>query len=276
MAVSTSASPLLPAVFVNHGAGPMPLMKSPDQADLLRSWRPGTKIHNLLNDPRVRCVIMVSAHHKSDRPGVVAVQSDGPAAAGRMLFDYGGFPPETYRYSLDNPGDAAVSDAVARAVEGAGFRVKRESGRGYDHGCFVPLLAIGVPARTPVVQVSLMAGYDAAAHAKLGAALAPLRAQGCLLVGSGMTFHNLPAFFKGGGAAHKKAAEFDAALQAAVTAGRPLAEWERLPHARFAHPDEDHLVPLLVAAGSAQAGGRVEASTSEMSGFVSSQFIFYD
>jgi aromatic ring-opening dioxygenase catalytic subunit (LigB family) len=122
---------------------------------------------------------------------------------------------------------------------------------------FVPFLLMFPDADIPVLQLSLQAGFDPAAHLAIGRALAPLRDEGVLIVGSGMSYHNLRAFYPRDERAIAASLAFDAALTAAV--GDPdatvraaaLTDWKRLPDAVACHPREEHLLPLMVVAGAA-------------------------
>ena len=128
--------------------------------------------------------------------------------------------------------------------------------RGFDHGMFAPMAVIYPRADVPVLQLSLKTGLAPADHLALGRALAPLRDEDVLIVGSGLSYHNLRAF---GPAARAPSAAFDAWLEStlamsdAATRSGTLAAWERAPAARLAHPREEHLVPLMVAVGAAES-----------------------
>ncbi len=151
------------------------------------------------------------------------------------------------------PGSPDLAARVREQLEGAGIVSTANAERGLDHGVFVPFRLMYPDATIPIVQLSILASYDPAAHRALGAALAPLRDEDVLIVGSGMSFHNLGTVFD-----HERlhAERFDTWLTEAVT-GDPmkraeaLTHWTDAPSARQAHPDEDHLVPLFVAAGAA-------------------------
>src|SRR6185437_16742539 len=135
----------------------------------------------------------------------------------------------------------------------AGFASGEDPARGFDHGAFVPLKLTYPAADVPTVQLSLKRGLDPAEHLAIGRALAPLRDEGVYILGSGMSYHNLRLF---GAAGRAPAAEFDAWLREAMGKGaaeraRWLAEWQKAPSARRAHPREEHLLPLMVAAGAA-------------------------
>ena len=132
----------------------------------------------------------------------------------------------------------------------AGIESRNEAARGFDHGVFVPLLLSYPDARLPVVQLSLRAGLDAGEHLAIGRALQPLRREGVLIIGSGMSYHNMRGFGSGGALAHSR--RFDEWLKRTVEedAAR-LVDWTSAPSARECHPREEHLLPLMVAAGAA-------------------------
>lgn len=139
----------------------------------------------------------------------------------------------------------------------AGFDSDSDSERGLDHGVFVPLKLVYPDADVPVLQLSLLSDMDPARHLAIGRALAPLRDQGVLIVGSGMSYHNLRRMFSGQG--NDAAEAFDAWLAEAVTDTDPttradkLTHWDAAPGARDSHPEAEHLLPLMVAAGAAGA-----------------------
>jgi aromatic ring-opening dioxygenase catalytic subunit (LigB family) len=147
---------------------------------------------------------------------------------------------------------------VRSLLRAAGIDADEDDARGFDHGVFVPFLLMYPDADVPVVQLSLQAGLDPAAHLAIGRALAPLRDEGVLIVGSGMSYHNLREFFTADASTVQAAEEFDGALTAAVehadTTHRDarLMAWKQMPAALACHPRAEHLLPLMVAAG---AGG---------------------
>jgi aromatic ring-opening dioxygenase catalytic subunit (LigB family) len=171
-----------------------------------------------------------------------------------LLFDYGGFPDYTYRLTWPAPGAPELAARVRDLLSDAGIANGREAERGWDHGIFVPLKVMVPGADIPLVQLSLQHGLDPAAHLAIGRALKPLRDEGVLILGSGQTYHNMRGFFAGG-AVDEKAEGFDTWLRAAMIDGatrdEALIRWEDAPHARVAQPHEDHLLPLMVAAGAA-------------------------
>jgi Uncharacterized conserved protein len=184
-----------------------------------------------------------------------------------LIYDYSGFPAHTYRLEYPVPGDPQLARRLATLIAGHGQPADVDPDRGLDHGVFIPLKLVFPDADIPVVQLSLRADMDPAAHIEAGRALAGLRDEGVLVVGSGMSFHNMRGY--GDPRFSPIAAEFDAWLTATVESGpaereRRLREWTQAPHARLCHPPraEEHLLPLLVAAG-AGTGGRGRRIYSE-------------
>ncbi|RIA35364.1 aromatic ring-opening dioxygenase catalytic subunit (LigB family) [Hephaestia caeni] len=241
----------LPTLFIPHGGGPCffmdPAGGPPDPV-----WQPmQTYLAGLIAGlpERPRAILLVSGHWETARPSVHL------GAHPALLYDYYGFPEHTYRLRWDAPGAPDLGRRVAALLAAAEIESDEERERGWDHGVFVPMKVMAPEAEIPLLQLSLRADLDPAAHIAIGRALAPLRDEGVLIVGSGMSFHNLRAR---GPAVTPVAREWDAALTAAVTDPDPDARarrviaWDTLPHARFAHPREEHLLPLMVALG---AGG---------------------
>jgi aromatic ring-opening dioxygenase catalytic subunit (LigB family) len=239
---------MLPTYFISHGGGPWPYMK----AELAGMYdRLEASLQQIAaQTPKPRAVLMVTAHWEEPRFCVSA------AAAPGMIYDYGGFPEHTYRIVYPAPGAPALAARVRDMIEAAGLPAGSDADRGYDHGTFVPMAVLYPQADVPVVQLSLHRGYDPAAHLALGRALAPLRNEGVLVIGSGLSYHNLRRFNASGAQA---SAEFDRWLQATVVSAPPpertqrLLHWADAPSARIAHPREDHLLPLMVAVGAAES-----------------------
>jgi aromatic ring-opening dioxygenase catalytic subunit (LigB family) len=199
-------------------------------------------------DVKPKAVLVISGHWENPLPTFNIAAKPG------LLFDYYGFPEHTYRLKYPASGAPELAQRVRERLDREGFKTDVESKRGLDHGVFVPFLLIYPNADVPILQLSLQAGLDPALHLALGRALAPLRDQGVLIVGSGMSYHNLADMFSGRGAA--AAAAFDAWLGDAVRdpAAREqlLTRWREAPGGAASHPREEHLIPLMVAAGAAR------------------------
>ena len=171
-----------------------------------------------------------------------------------MLYDYYGFPPESYTITWPAPGAPTLASRVRELLDGAGIANDADAERGYDHGTFIPLKLTYPDADVPAIQLSLKQGLDPAEHIALGRALQPLRDEDVFIIGSGMTFHNLRAFRDPRAAPVADA--FDAWLRDSMTLdpdmrNERLTQWTSAPAARAAHPREEHLIPLMVASGAA-------------------------
>ncbi|RST52025.1 DODA-type extradiol aromatic ring-opening family dioxygenase [Variovorax sp. DXTD-1] len=262
----------LPTYFISHGGGPWPWMKKEmggvyDQlaaslADMPRQIgrTPGA-------------ILMVSAHWEAP---VFTVQGNPRPP---MIYDYGGFPAHTYEVRYDAPGSPQLAQRVQSLLTAAGQPAAIDPERGFDHGMFSPMAAMYPDASVPVVQLSLKRGLDPAEHLALGRALAPLRGENVLIVGSGLSYHNLRNF---GPQAHGVSKAFgdwldDTAVQASPQERvRQLQDWASAPSARMAHPREEHLIPLMVAVGAAEqeAGERIYHEDDFMGGLVVSSYRF--
>ncbi|KQP37395.1 class III extradiol ring-cleavage dioxygenase [Pseudorhodoferax sp. Leaf274] len=245
--MTASNTPRLPTYFISHGGGPWPWMK----AEMGNTY---ARLEAALADmPRQlgrkpAAVLMVSAHWEAPAFTVQAAAQPG------MLYDYGGFPPHTYEVHYRSPGAPALAQRVQALVQAAGLPAALDAERGYDHGMFSPMQAIYPQADVPVLQLSLRRGLDPAEHLALGRALAPLRDEDVLIVGSGLSYHNLRAF---GPQAAAPSQAFDDWLVQSLGAApaqrsQALVDWAQAPAARIAHPREEHLIPLMVAVGAAE------------------------
>jgi aromatic ring-opening dioxygenase catalytic subunit (LigB family) len=222
-----------------------------------------------------RAILVISGHW--EEPAFTA----GAAASPQLIFDYSGFPEHTYRLTWPAPGDPALARRVAEIVNKAGLPSALDGSRGYDHGVFVPLKVALPEAQVPVVTLSLAAqangSFDPALHLAAGRALAPLRDERVLIVGSGMSFHNLRAYFRP--ETHDASRAFDSWLTAAVESPAPrrdalLAGWRSAPYAGFSHPREEHLAPLFVAAGAGGQGAGKRIFNDEPMGAAISAYRF--
>ncbi|RME22638.1 MAG: dioxygenase [Deltaproteobacteria bacterium] len=245
------AGDALPTLYIPHGGGPCFFMEwtmgPPDTWERMRAWLQGLG-QRLAN---ARALLVVSAHWEEP---VVTVQT---GARPPLYFDYYGFPPHTYALTWPAPGAPDVARRAVALLQDAGFATATDPDRGFDHGVFVPLKVAVPDARIPTFQVSLRQGLDAPEHLAIGRALAPLRREGVRIIGSGMSFHNMGALMQGGGPRALQASRrFDAWLETVCAAPAPrrraaLANWQQAPDARFCHPREEHLLPLMVVAGAA-------------------------
>ena len=239
-----------PAIFLPHGGGPCFFMDW--------TWGPADTWHktqrflesvaaSLPAPPKA--LVVISGHW--EEPAFTA----SAAAEPKLIFDYGGFPEHTYRLTWPAPGDPELAKRVVAMLKDAQLPAKLDATRGFDHGVFVPLKVAFPEVKIPVVTLSMATSLDPELHLKAGRALAPLRNEGVLIVASGMSFHNLRAYF--GPETTERARAFDKWLTEALESpaserDAKLKAWHEAPFAAFAHPREEHLIPLMVAAG---AGG---------------------
>ena len=238
-----------PALFVSHGS-PMfalePGLLGPRLCEL------GAAL------PGVAAVLVVSAHWQSRGVRVATT------AAPETIHDFGGFPPELYQLQYPAPGAPDLARDAARLLADSGFAVAIDPRRGLDHGAWVPLRHLFSAAGVPVFQVSLPHDIDAPGARRLGAALAPLRDRGVLIVGSGSLTHNLHEVFGGRVDDPQYAQAFADWVRSAVASrdvGALVDYRRRAPDAARAHPTEEHYFPLLVALGASsddEAGEWIE------------------
>lgn len=263
----------LPTYFISHGGGPWPYV--PQMRLAARELE-----LSLVDIPRQlgltpSAILMISAHWEEPQFTVMA------SAKPSMLYDYGGFPENTYSVTYPAPGSPLLAARVKALIDSSGKPARLDNTRGFDHGAFCPLAVMYPDANVPVVQLSLRAGLDPAEHLALGRALAPLRDEGVLIIGSGLSYHNLRALGPNGTA---PSIAFDAWLQDALLAGTSaernckLTAWEQAPAARLAHPREEHLLPLMVAVGAAEGDAAFCIYHEErvFGGIVASSFRFGD
>lgn len=246
---SSGVGQTMPTLFVPHGAGPCFFM----------DWNPPTAWNAMADflkgiaatlPARPTAIVLVSGHWLQSTFSVTT------AARPTLIYDYHGFPPHTYELRYPAPGDPALASRIAGLLDGAALGGREDAQRGFDHGMFIPLKLMFPDADIPVVQLSLRSDLDPRAHIEAGRALQALRGEGVLIVGSGMSFHNMRGY--GDPRFAPISDEFDHWLTAAVELPPgerdwALQRWEDAPAARLCHPPraEEHLIPLLVAAGAA-------------------------
>jgi len=241
-------SETLPTYFISHGGGPWPWMKheQPGVFDALE--KSIVDVRQELKD-RPKAVLMISGHW--EEPAFTVSSGEHPG----MVYDYYGFPDYTYRIHYDAPGSPELAQRVQDLLRGGGVGAHLDPQRGYDHGTFSLMQPLYPEAQVPLVQLSLQRRLDPVLHLQIGRLLKPLRDEGVLIIGSGLSFHNLRLR---DARAQMPSHAFDAWLQHTLVDSPPhertwqLEHWEQAPYARVAHPREDHLLPLMVAVGAAE------------------------
>jgi len=233
----------MPSAYITHGGGPCFFMDwdPPHAWDELRAALEAI-IPGLPRRPRA--IVVVTAHWESPEFAIAS------GATPELIYDYGGFPPHTYSLTYPAPGDPELAARIGDLLTDAGIAHRLDPDHGWDHGVFIPLKVMEPDADIPIVAVSVRADLDPEAHLELGRALAPLRDDDVLIVASGSSFHHFSNF------GSPQAVDFDQWLNDTVVAPEKerwdaLVDWESAPYARHAHGREEHLIPLMVAAGAA-------------------------
>lgn len=238
----------MPSYFISHGGGPWPWIDEMRKGFAALEDSLAAMPGELPQEPTA--ILMISGHWEAKEARVMH------SAKPPMLYDYRNFPPHTYDVVYPAPGAPDIAERAKALLEAAGITATLDDTRGFDHGTFVPAYVMYPEAKVPVFQVSMLEGYDPAAHFAMGRALAPLRDEGVLIVGSGLSYHNLGHF---GPQAEVPSKAFDAWLGGVLDLApeartEALIHWEEAPYARVCHAEEDHLVPLFMALGAAEDG----------------------
>jgi 4,5-DOPA dioxygenase extradiol len=250
MAFSTRdpVMPTLPSLYVSHG--------SPMTA--LHPGATGARLAGLAAAlPRPEAIVVATAHWLTHAPQV------GAAALPATIHDFHGFPHELYELDYPAPGAPALAARVAMLLDGAGLAPRIDPARGLDHGVWVPLRLLYPQADIPVVPLSIQPGLGPAHQYAMGRALAPLRGEGVLVIGSGSITHNLHDFRAGYDATHEApyVRPFTGWIERKLAEGDTdaLLDYRRqAPFAERAHPTDEHLLPLFVALGAAGERPRVQ------------------
>lgn len=243
--------PLPRAVFISHGGGPLPLLGDPGHRRMVSC------LQTIAADiPRPDAILVVSAHWEETVPTLTAAGNPS------LIYDYYGFPPESYEIQYPCIGEPSLAREIHRKLGNRGIDARLDESRGLDHGVFVPLKIMYPQADIPCVQLSLVDTLDPLRHIEVGRALRNLADQNVLVIGSGFSFHNLKAFFApDSNETTRLNHAFEEWLQD-VCSNRELPEhqrqemlvnWDQAPGARFCHPREEHLLPLHVCYGVSQS-----------------------
>lgn len=238
----------MPTLFLSHGS-PMTALHHSAARDFLEHYAPEL--------PRPKAILIATAHFEARLPFLTADEKP------EMIYDFGGFPQPLFEMVYPAPGSPDMAVRAANLLQAAGYEAHPVTGRGFDHGTWVPLKLMYPDADIPVVQLSVQTQKGSAHHLALGAALQPLRDEGVLIVGSGSLTHNLYELARG-------RRDLDAPIQDWV---KDFAEWiadkveagdaqaiadyrTTAPFARENHPSEEHFLPLPFAMGAGGGPGR--------------------
>jgi len=256
-------------IYIPHGGGPLPLIDEASNKNLNEYLR---SIPGSISKPDA--IIVISAHWEES---VVSVTSNPNPP---LLFDYHGFPPETYEYQYPVPGYPQLAERSANLLKEAGIEVRLDGDRGLDHGVFVPLMLMYPQADIPCIQISLCDSLDPAFHINVGEALSSLRSENLLVLGSGFSFHNMQVLMSGQTSEDPKNQAFEQWL-VDTCANQNLSEserrqrlidWDQAPSGPYSHPREEHLIPLHVCYGIGGSAAKVDYQKPTVKEIVSSAY----
>lgn len=236
-------------IFISHGGGPMPLLGDPSHREMISCLK---SLAEKIGRPE--SIIVVSAHW--EEKAVTITSAEAPS----LIYDYYGFPEESYSITYPCQGFPELAGQVGKVLLSAGVEVNLDQERGFDHGLFIPLKIMYPNADIPCIQLSLLKSMDPEEHIVIGEALRSLTRRNTLLIGSGFSFHNLNTFFSPEGSESTQSnREFEKwlidtcgnAVYSAEERREKLLNWSDAPGARYCHPREEHLLPLHVCFGAA-------------------------
>lgn len=249
--MSQISQALSPVLFLPHGGGPLPILGDKGHEKMVSFLK---EIASELGEPSA--ILVISAHWEEEQATITSNSHPG------IIYDYYGFSAEAYKIQYAAPGNPELANEIYALLTASGVPARLDEQRGFDHGLFVPLKLMFPQARIPCIQLSLLKNLNPRMHIALGKAIASLRERNILIIGSGMSFHNLKTFFSSDIDSSKENDAFDHWLIETCThpeilseeREQRLIEWEKAPFARFCHPREEHLLPLHVCYGIACAG----------------------
>ena len=253
--MTSQKSPALsPVLYLPHGGGPLPILGDKGHEEMVSFLK---EIVAKLGEPSA--IVVISAHWEEEQATITS--NSHP----EILYDYYGFPAEAYTIQYAAPGNPGLAKEMYTLLMASGIPARLDEQRGFDHGLFVPLKLMYPKAQIPCIQLSLLKNLDPRKHIALGKAIASLREKNILIIGSGMSFHNLKTFFTHDIDSSRENDAFDQWLIETCThpeisseqREQQLIEWEKAPFARFCHPREEHLLPLHVCFGIACAGSPI-------------------
>jgi len=246
-------------LFLSHGS-PMTALEPREAGAFMQQL--GRQIDERFGRPRA--LLMISAHTSARMPVLLA------GARHQAIYDFGGFDPKLQTLRYDAPGAPALADEAQALLQQAGIETARVDQAGLDHGIWVPLRYMYPDASVPVLPLAFVPSQSPAQQFALGAALAPLAAQGVQIIGSGSITHNLRRVFMGAPAIDAPEIQESAAFRRWMVERSTAQDWDALfdyrrqaPHALDMHPSDEHLLPWYIAAGAAgraAAPRRIHAS----------------
>ncbi len=246
--VENAAGLKLRTLFISHGGGPLPLLGDPGHGEMVEALK--ALSHRLIKPKKI---ILVSAHWEAEICRITGSFNPG------LLYDYYGFPPESYDIQYPCSGHPELAQSLQIAGHKKGMKMQLDEQRGFDHGLFVPLALLFPEADVAALQVSLNSSLNPQEHLDLGRVIHDVMDEDTLLIGSGFSFHNMRSFFSPQTPEQLGLnAAFETWLNETI-AGQELSleerlirlnQWANAPGARYCHPREEHLMPLHVCFGA--------------------------
>lgn len=238
----------LPVIYIPHGGGPWPIIDMSGFRDPGVWERLSAYLKTIGNIEGIKKILVISSHWENHKPTIL-MNSEPP-----MLYDYYGFPEEAYEFVWPAKGSPILGNRIAGLLKDANIEFEIDDERGFDHGTFIPLSIPFPNGEIPTIQLSLQADLDPELHLKIGKALTPLRNEGVLIIGSGMSFHNLHSLLEGSEKEnYHNSNNFNEWIIEALEsddAENKLINWSTAPSANYCHPREEHLMPLMVVTGA--------------------------
>ncbi len=268
---SRTSSPTGSVIYLSHGGGPLPLLGGTGHQGMLDFIKAALP---QLIEPTA--IVVISAHWECPVPTITST------AVPALIYDYYGFPEAAYQIQYPASGSPALADKIFQRLENAGITAKLNGQRGFDHGVFVPLKLMYPQANIPCVQLSLVNGLQPELHIRLGQALAGLKDELVLIIGSGLSFHNINAFFTASTPATKAMnASFEQWLLETCSSTQltenertqRLLNWHKAPAADYCHPRAEHLLPIHVCYGAAGTAAK-QAFAFEILGKKTSAYVW--
>lgn len=259
------------ALYLSHGGGPLPLLGDEAHQEMVENLE-----YLARTIPEPSAVIVVSAHWEAPRPTLTGAEQPS------LIYDYHGFPGAAYRIQYPAPGNPYLAQRIAGLFAEQGIPADIDEQRGFDHGLFVPLKILYPKANIRCLQLSLVDTLDPQEHMRIGQVLSGLSDDKILVIGSGLSFHNMKALMSNRTNEDDSLNEaFEQWLMETCTSKtfneaerqRRLTNWASAPGARYCHPREEHLLPLHVCYGVARAPAR-EAFSFRVMGRMASAYLW--
>ena len=236
-------------LFIPHGGGPLPILGHKGHQQMVSFLK---NFNQKLNKPSA--IIVISAHWEENEVKIIGGENP------QLIYDYYGFPDESYKITYPAPGNVNLANKIKKLLDKDNIKSSLDKTRGFDHGVFIPLKLLYPDASIPCVQISLLKGLDPKKHIQIGKALRDLMNEDILIIGSGMSFHNLKILLSSSNISNeeeKNINDFDKWLVKIFTdkkitnneREKEIINWANAPAARFCHPREEHLIPLHVCMG---------------------------